>query len=96
MNAEEFKAKYMYEDDWGDCYGDGVACVRTEEDVEHKTCYLTKVFQVILPVYDVEYFEVTWTRDNSGYWSDGERYPGEVRKVTPVTKLVEVTTWEGV
>lgn len=95
MNAQEFAAAYVDEDDWGDCYGDGIKCVSVEEDVEHKTCYLTKVYQVDFAEGD-EHFEVTWTRDNSGYWGDGERYPGEVRKVKPVTKMVEVTTWEAV
>ena len=92
MNAQEFQDKYVAGGDWGDCYpvaDEELTLMHEEDDVEHKTCYLTKVYRLV-----DDYFEVTWTRDNSGYWGDGERYGGETRKVVPVKKVVEITTWE--
>lgn len=87
MNIEEFKTKYILEDDWGDCYGDDdLIRVAHDDGIEHKTAWHNHVYKV-----NNEYFEVTWCRGNTGYWGDGERYDPEVRKVKPV--IVEVTQW---
>lgn len=40
-----------------------------------------------------EYFEVTESWSNSGYWSNPERYEPEFRKVKPVTEMVPVARW---
>lgn len=89
MNAQEFEQKY-YED--GEIYGDDVKCiVKGDEQCEHKMCWNSNVYQV-----GAEYFEVTFSRDNSGYWSDGESYDPAFRKVVPRVKVVEITEWEDV
>lgn len=95
MTAEEFYEKYVNEDndnEWGECYPDTgeITLMTSDEETSHKTCYTTSVYKY---VPTEEFFEVTWTRDNSGYWSDGERYPGTVRKVKPVTSVVTVTNY---
>ena len=90
MDCKEFQDKY-YED--GEIYGDDVKCIVSGDDeVSHKTVFNTDVYQV--GVGDsAEYFEVTFSRDNSGYWSDGERYEPEFRKVRPIHEQVVVTKW---
>lgn len=91
MNAKEFEAAH-YED--GEIYGDNVKCVESGDEIaEHKTVYNTDVYEVALPDGTAEYFEVTFSRSNSGYWGDSERYDPEFRKVVPVKKVVEVTEW---
>lgn len=90
MNIQQFQDKY-YED--GEIYGDDVKCiVAGDDEVSHKTVYNTCVYQVGQDD-DVEYFEVTYSRSNSGYWGDSERYDPEFRKVKPVKKVVEITEW---
>lgn len=96
MNAQEFKANYMSEEDYWEVY-DPKGLTPCElvyeggEEVNHKTVYQTSVYRL----HD-QYFEVTSSRDNSGYWSDGERYEPDVREVKPVKKVVEITEWVGV
>lgn len=88
MNIQEFQDKY-YED--GEVWGEDGTIKLIEqgaEQCEHKTCWNSNVYQVA-----DEYFEVTFSRDNSGYWSDGERYDPEFRKVVPRVKVVTVTEW---
>jgi hypothetical protein len=93
LNIQEFQDKY-YED--GEIYGDDVKCiVEGDDEVEHKTVYNTCVYQVGQGD-DTEYFEVTFSRSNSGYWGDSERYDPEFRKVVPVKRVVEITEWEDV
>jgi hypothetical protein len=94
MNVEEFKQKYM-DEEYGEVYGDDVTCVYDGPDeVNHKTVYQTSVYKVVSG--DVEqWFEVTNSRSNSGYWSDSERYDPEVREVKAVKKVVEITEWVG-
>lgn len=90
MNAQEFEAKY-YED--GEIYGDNVKCVESGDEIaEHKTVYNTDVYEVTSGDV-VEYFEVTFSRSNSGYWGDSERYDPEFKKVKPVEEVVTVTRW---
>lgn len=68
-----------------------------DEYTEHKTVTFTEVHQLIVDgVATDEYFEISTDRDNCGYWGDGERYDPEFRKVKPVIKVVEQTTWVGV
>ena len=93
MNAQEFEATH-YED--GEIYGDNIKCIESGDEIaEHKTVYNTDVYEVTSGDV-VEYFEVTFSRSNSGYWGDSERYDPEFRKVVPVKKVVEITTWESV
>ena len=40
-----------------------------------------------------DYFEVTESWSNSGYWDDPDRYDPEFRKVKPISKVVQVTEW---
>lgn len=69
-------------------------CVKRGEDVvSHKTVYNTSVYNL---VGTDEYFEVTESRSNSGYWSDSEHYDPEFSKVKPVKKVIEVTEWVSV
>ena len=65
--------------------GDGI--------VEHKTVYQTDIYSVEVEGV-TRYFDVTFTRDNSGYWSDGESYPPEIIEVVPVE--VVKTVWEAI
>lgn len=91
MNAQEFEEKY-YED--GEIYGDDVKCIVSGDEIaEHKTVYNTDVYQVGPNGDMAEYFEVTFSRSNSGYWGDSERYDPEFRKVAPLKRVVEITEW---
>ena len=95
MDIQEFQDNH-YED--GEVYSDveGIAfkCVEQGDDVvEHKTVYQTSVYQL---VGTDEYFEITESSSNSGYWSDSERYEPEFRKVQPVKKVVEIIEWKAV
>jgi len=98
MNTTDFYEKYVNEDnnenEWGECFGDDdeLILMTYDEETEHKSIITTSVYKLTLGD-EVEYFEVSWSRDNCGYWSDGERYPGEVRKVKPVTSTVVVTEY---
>lgn len=67
---------------------ENIKCIEVGDDVvEHKTVYNSNIYQV----EDV-YFEVTFTRDNCGYWGDGERYAPTIQEVFPkeITKIVWV------
>lgn len=89
---EEIVLWYANEYSDGDCphttiewCKENIKCVDTGDDiVEHKTVYNSDVYRV-----EGVYFEVTFTRDNSGYWSDGERYDPTICQVVPreVTKI---------
>lgn len=95
MNAKEFQDKY-YEDGEVWCDDGTVKCiVAGDDEVSHKTVYNTNVYQVG-EGDDVEYFEVVYSRSNSGYWSDSERDEPTFRKVVPVKRIVEITEWEDV
>ena len=52
--------------------------VHKEEFIEHKM-----VLNIAVWKYGEHFFEVTYARDNSGYWSDGESYPPTVAEVFP-------------
>lgn len=64
-----------------------------EEYCEHKTCYTETVLQEIATG---DYYEITTSRSNSGYWSDSESFDPEIRAVKPVKKVVETTEWHNV
>lgn len=97
MELQQFINNH-YED--GEVYSEveGISfkCVERGEDVvEHKSAYNTSVYQLVTPEGATEeYFEVTENSSNSGYWSDGERYDPDFRKVTPHKKTVEVIEWK--
>ena len=99
MELQEFQDNH-YED--GEVYSEveGIAfkCVEQGDDVvEHKTVYQTSVYQLVTPEGATdEYFEITESSSNSGYWSDSERYDPEFRKVAPVKKIVEIIEWKAV
>jgi hypothetical protein len=95
MKLQEFISNH-FED--GEVYSDveGIAfkCVEHGDGVvEHKTVYQTSVYQLI---GTEEYFEVTESSSNNGYWSDSEEYDTEFRKVKPIREMIEVTVWTGV
>lgn len=52
---------------------------RGEDVVEHKSVYNSNIYSV-----NGFFFDVTFTRDNCGYWGDGESYPPEIYEVKPV------------
>jgi len=100
--SEQFSKEQLAEivlwfakDDGEDCpyEAEEWACsnIKTVEDgddvVEHKTVYNSNVYLV-----EGIYFEVTFTRDNCGYWSDGERYDPTIQEVFPkvITKIIYV------
>jgi len=90
MDTKEFEEKYHYD---GEVGGDNVICVvEGDEIVNHKAVYNVDVYKVG-DGDSAEYFEVTFSRDNSGYWGDGERHEPEFRKVKPVYKQVVQTFW---
>ena len=79
MTPQEFKEKYIDED--GNLE-DGAELVESGESiVEYKTVYSTDVYSV-----GGEYFAVDYSWDNTGYYSDGEVYETQVRKVLPAIK----------
>ena len=87
ITAKEFEAQFITED--GECSLPGTACVDVGDEIaEHKTVYNSNVY-----LYEDQYFQVTWSRSNSGYWSDSESYPPEVVEVEPheVTRIVYLT-----
>ena len=61
-----------------------------DDVVEHKTVCQTNIYSVEVEGV-TKYFDVTFTSDNSGYWSDGESYPPEITEVVPVE--VVKTEW---
>ena len=67
-------------------------CVFSDEETYQKTVTFTEVHHL---VGTDDYFEISTDQDNCGYWGDGERYEPEFRKVKPVVKVVEQTTWVG-
>lgn len=72
-------------DDWDT---NSIKTVEIGEDVvEHKAVYNSNIYQV-----EGVYFEVTFTRDNCGYWGDGEHYAPTVQEVFPkeITKIIWV------
>ena len=91
MELQQFIDNH-YED--GEVYSEvvGIAFkrVHSEEEHNHKTVTCTEVFNI---VGTDEYFEVSTDRDDCGYWSDGERYPPEFRKVKPIKETRIVVTW---
>lgn len=88
MNAQEFQEKHIED---GEVYDVDEEVFRGDQEISHKAVYQTSVYRV-----GEQYFEVTSSRDNCGYWSDGESYDPEVREVKPVKKVVEITEWEAV
>lgn len=77
FTVEEFAEKFIDED--GEVDLPRYCMVHDEENIEHKlVCYI-EVWE-----HGTQFFEVTYARDNSGYWSDGERYPPTVAEVFPV------------
>ncbi len=95
MELAEFINNH-YED--GEVYSEddsiSFKCVEQGDDVvEHKMVMQTSVYNL---VGTDEYFEVTESSSNSGYWSDSERYDPEFRKVKPIKKIVEIIEWKDV
>lgn len=89
MNAQEFMEKYCEDREVG-----GEGCILYKEydsEVYHKTVSQISVYQA-----GEQFFEVESTRDNCGYWGDGESYDPTCREVKPVKKVVEITEWEAV
>jgi hypothetical protein len=87
MNVQEFKEKYIDEDGWVETGGDVSVVEIGDSIVEHKQVYSTNVYAV-----GDEYFAVDYTRDNTGYWSDGgSDYEAYVRKVIPT--IIAKTAW---
>ena len=80
ITVEEFIEKFMEDDE---VYLPTSALVYKDESIEHKFVVYTKVFK-----HFGQFFEVTTSRDNTGYWGDGEKYPPIVTEVFPK----EVTT----
>lgn len=92
MNVQEFAANHYEDGEVFSSVSQEIICVdQGDEQIEHKTSYNVDVWQV---VGTDEYFEVTHSRDNCGYWSDGERHEPEFRKVKPVKKVVEIIEWK--
>lgn len=64
--------------------------VHEEEYIDGKL-----LFNIVVWKHGEQFFEMTYTRDNSGYWGEGENYPPEVTEVFPIevttTKYVERT-----
>ena len=81
----------------GEVYSDDesikFARVAYEEETYHKTVNTTQVFHLL---GTDEYFEASTDRDNCGYWSDGERYDPEFRKVKPREVIKTIIEWDGV
>lgn len=95
MKLQEFIDNHY---EYGEVYSEDDSIIFDEvyhgdDVVEHKTVSQTSVYRLMLTD---EYFEVTETSSNSGYWSDSEHYEPEFRKVKPVKKVVEITEWVGV
>ena len=64
-----------------------------EEEVDRKWCFTSTVMQEIATG---DYYEITTSRSNSGYWGDGENGDTEIRQVVPSKKIVEITEWKGI
>jgi len=84
ITVTQFETTYMDEDGEVDL----PLSDRVEEGdtiTEHKHVYNTDVYKV-----GDQFFAVTFTRDNTGYWSDGESYAPTVVEVfaKTITKVV--------
>lgn len=55
---------------------------------DHKYQYKTDIIK-----YNNKYYEIMQNRSGS-YWSDYDYGDSEIHEVTPVKKMIEVTTWE--
>lgn len=84
FTVAEFKERFIED---GEVDLPKYCLVYEERIVDHKLIIYTEVWN-----YFGQFFEVTYTRDNSGYWGEGESYPVEVQKVFPkeVTKTIYV------
>lgn len=83
MTIDEFEEKFIED---GEVKLPQSAIVYEDESIEHKLVISTVVWE-----YFGQFFEVTYTKDNSGYWRDGESYPPTVAEVFP--KEVTVTKY---
>lgn len=88
ITVEQFIEKHMVD---GEVFTgvDVIEAYRGPQEVEYKTVSQTSVYQT-----GEQFFEVTNSWSNSGYWSDGESYDPHVVEVKPVKKMVEITEWE--
>lgn len=86
--ADEYSAEncpHTVEDDWCAL---NVKLIESGEDIaDYKLVYRSDIYEVA-----GIHFEVTFTRDNSGYWGDGERYDPTIQEVFPkqITKTIYV------
>lgn len=88
--ADEYSSEdcpHTTEDDW--CKLNVKLIENGDDVVDYKRVYRSDIYEV-----EGIYFEVTFSRDNSGYWSDGERYDPTIAEVFPkqVTKTIWVNT----
>lgn len=77
LTVEEFVKKFIDEDYEVDL--PRYCMVHDEEHIEHKLVIYVEVWK-----HGTQFFEVTRTRDNVGYWGDGESYPPTVAEVFPI------------
>ncbi len=90
MNIEQLKEALAHEDVYGIDEVEGVTIIEQGKwEAEGKWCYLTTIVQC----GEGNYFSVTESRSDSGYWGDSERGDTEVVQVTPIKKIIETTEW---
>lgn len=80
----------LYSDDEYDCIADNISLIEKGDDrADHKTVYTDTIYNWH-PTN--QFYCVTTSRSNSGYWGDSERYGTKITKVVPkeVTKTIYV------
>ena len=81
MTPVEFFEEFMADDPAEGPDLPALHCVYTSDDVVwRKSVSSYQVWK-----YEGQYFKVTYSRSNSGYWSDGETYDPVVTEVFPYT-----------
>ena len=82
MNAKEFQEKFITED--GEVNLPGTSCVDVGDEIaEGRYVSNSNVYK-----HEGQFFEIMWTRSNTGYWGDSESDPPEVVEVEPHSMTV--------
>ncbi len=64
-----------------------------KEEVDMKWCFQSTVVQEIATG---QYYEITTSRTNGGYWGDSESGATVIRQVKAKLKMVEIVEWVSV
>ena len=84
LTVEEFEEEFF---DWHEVHLPLRCMVHTEVYLEHKVLYKIEVWK-----YEIQFFQITYSRDIIGFWDNNECFPPTVVEVFPeeVTSITYV------